>query len=142
MNEKTKPFDGVKMGGTKSREYKIGNKKLSKKLKNIKMFEEFLLENEEETEIEAPELEEGFFGKNADEKKKELEADFKKRQDMWGKKGFKITKDEYEAEMKVAEKDKYEGKWGVDASKKAIIYRKADDIAWGTTQHSFGGGAN
>ena len=41
---KTKPFDGVKMGKTKSREFKIGNKKLSKKLKNIKMFEEFLNE--------------------------------------------------------------------------------------------------
>jgi hypothetical protein len=42
----TKPFDGVKMGKTKEREYKIGNKKLSKKLKNIKMFEEFSAINE------------------------------------------------------------------------------------------------
>ena len=38
---KTKPFDGVKMHKTKSTDYKVGNKKLSKKLKNIKMFEEF-----------------------------------------------------------------------------------------------------
>jgi hypothetical protein len=38
---KLKPFDGVKMDKTKSPDYKVGNKKLSKKLKNIKMFEEF-----------------------------------------------------------------------------------------------------
>ena len=44
---KTKPFDGVKMGKTKPREYKIGNKKLKGGLKNIKMFEEFLNESEE-----------------------------------------------------------------------------------------------
>ena len=69
---KTKPFDGVKMDRTKDREYKIGNKKLSKKLKNIKMFEEF---SEEFSETE---LEEGLFSKSKEEKKKDLEADFKK----------------------------------------------------------------
>ena len=41
---KTKPFEGVKMGKTKKREYKIGRKKL----KNVKMFEEFNSMNEEE----------------------------------------------------------------------------------------------
>jgi hypothetical protein len=138
MNEKTKPFDGVKMGGTKSREYKIGNKKLSKKLKNIKMFEEFLLESE----TEAPELEEGLFSKGAEDKKKDLEADFKKYQGPWEKKGYKISKDQYEEEMKKAEKDKYEGKWGVDQKDKTVIYRNADDIAWGVNVHSFGSGHN
>ena len=44
---KTKPFDGVKMGKTKPREYKIGNKKLKGGLKNIKMFEEFSVDEAE-----------------------------------------------------------------------------------------------
>ena len=53
---KTKPFDGVKMGKTKEREYKIGNKKLSKKLKNIKMFEEFSMNESTEKETLKTEL--------------------------------------------------------------------------------------
>jgi hypothetical protein len=44
---KLKPFDGVKMDKTKSPDYKVGNKKLSKKLKNIKMFEEFSMNESE-----------------------------------------------------------------------------------------------
>ena len=87
MNEKTKPFDGVKMGKTKPREYKIGNKKLKGGLKNIKMFEEF---SEEIEAGETEEVEEGLFSKSKEEKKKELEADFKKYEIAWGKKGFKI----------------------------------------------------
>lgn len=45
---KTKPFDGVKMGKLKKAEYTVGKKKLSKKLKNIKMFEEFSADSIEE----------------------------------------------------------------------------------------------
>lgn len=41
---KTKPFDGVKMVKLKKKEYKLGKKKLSTKLKNIKMLSEFLNE--------------------------------------------------------------------------------------------------
>lgn len=46
MNLKKKQFDGVNMSKTKSKDYKIGKKKLSTKLKNIKMFEEFLNEKQ------------------------------------------------------------------------------------------------
>ena len=48
---KTKPFDGVKMGKTKSRDFTIGKKKLSKKLKNIKMFEDFSMNENESIEF-------------------------------------------------------------------------------------------
>lgn len=52
LNEKTKPFDGVKMSKTKKREYKIGKKKL----KNVKMYEDFGLNEEQKHIIESEEL--------------------------------------------------------------------------------------
>lgn len=47
VNEKTKEFEGVKMTKTKKREYKTGNKKL----KNVKMFEDFFEEDLEDDDI-------------------------------------------------------------------------------------------
>lgn len=112
-----------------------------KYIKTFKALSESLAAEQEQENVNAEELEEGIFdGKEG--RKKTLEADFKKYELAWSKKGFKISKEQYEEEMKNAEKDKFEGKWGVDQSKKTVRYRTSDEIAWGTTQHSFGSGTN
>lgn len=89
---------------------------------------------------EPAKIEEGLFSKK--DKKVELENEFKRYIKAWNSKGYKISKEEYEAELKKAEADKYEGKWGVDAKNKTIIYRSGDTIAWGVSTHGFGSGSS
>lgn len=89
------------------------------------------------------EMEEGigkWLGTSEEAKKEKLEASLKQVVKAWASKGYAL-RDKVEDLMAQAQQDGYEGVWGIDKERKAIIYRPSDQVNWKGLQMSKGKGA-